>query len=327
MKIFINILLVVCTYLFIISCEDDKAPTPLASITIDKLQLDINESMVIRFNGVADQAVVYTGDDMHKYELRDQSNTGFVVNKDLFTYAYTVPGTYKVVCVASSYTDRATDLKRDTCSYTVTVIDDETEIQKLSCAQVLYDEIFAEKLGNDEWLMLLPHKVKYNTATPSITLSQKLSIVINSDSTKTFINDKEFSNKATTKYDLSKPLDIVVKSHFGTVRPYKLYTLYYPEFNTFKLLGTNGTLVRTEFDYSSFEMQITLPVGTDISNLIPEFTTLSATDKVYIGDAEQTSGSTPVDFTQEVTYRLVSTLPENPAMQSEATVVVKIKYQ
>ncbi len=327
MKIIINILLVICASLFVISCENEEAPDPQAAITVDKLLLKINESMVIRFTGIADQAVVYTGDNMHEYELRDQSNTGFVVNKGLFTYAYTVPGRYKVVCVASTYTDRATDLKRDTCSYTVTVIDNETEIEKISCSQVLYDEVFADKLENDEWLMLLPRKVKYNTSTPSISLSQKLRFYIHSDSTKIFINDKEFSNTSATKYNLSTPLDITVKSHYGTVRPYKLYTMYYPEFNTFKMLGATGTLVRTEFDYSSFDMEVTLPVGTDISSVKPEFTMFSATDKVYIGDAEQISGSTVVDFTKGVTYRLVSTLPENPAIQSEATVNIKIKYQ
>ncbi len=327
MKIVINILLVICTSLFIISCEEESAPEPQAAITIDKVQLNINESMVIRFTGFSEQAVIYTGDNMHKYELRDQSNTGFVVNKNLFTYAYTVPGTYKIVCVASTYTDRATDLKRDTCSYIVTVVDNETEIEKLSCPQVLYDEVFANKLGNDEWLMVLPRKVKYNTSTPSISLSQRLRFYIHSDSTKVFINDKEFSNKSTTKYDLSASLNIVVKSDYGTIRPYKLYTLYYPEFNTFTILGAKGTLVRSEFDYSSFEMQVTLPAGTNVSSLTPEFTTYSSSEKVYIGDTEQVSGSSVVDFTQGITYRLVSTLPENPAIQAESTVKVKINYQ
>ena len=87
---------------------------------------------------------------MHDYELREQSNTGFVVNKNLFTYSYATPGTYKVVCVASTYTDGATDLKRDTCSYTVTVIDDQTEIENISCPQIVYDEVFAERRVADE---------------------------------------------------------------------------------------------------------------------------------------------------------------------------------
>lgn len=63
------------------SCEDDKAEKPTAAISIDKTTLEINESMMVRFHGSADNVVVYTGDTDHDYELRDQSNTGLVVNK------------------------------------------------------------------------------------------------------------------------------------------------------------------------------------------------------------------------------------------------------
>lgn len=323
MKINIKLLLGMCLILFMVSCEDENARPPHAEMNINKLQLTVNESMVINFTGTADQTVVYTGDDMHDYNLRDQSNTGFVMNKDLFTYAYSVPGIYKVVCVASTYTDLATDLKRDTCSYTVTVIDNETEIERLSCPQVLYDEVFAKKMENDEWLMTLPRKVKYSTSTPSISLSQRLRFYIPSDSTKVFLNGKAYSN--TSKYDLSTPIDIQVKSNYGTIRPYKLYTLYYPEFNVFTLAGSKGTLSRSEFDYSTFEMNVTLPAGTDIRNLVPEFTLYSATDKVYIGDTEQISGVSTVDFTNDVTYRLVSTVPGNPTMEAVSTIKVSVK--
>jgi hypothetical protein len=65
-----------------------------------------------------------------------------------------------------------------------------------------------------------------------------------------------------------------------------------------------------------------------VSNLVPEFTTyLPSSDKVYIGHTEQIPGVSTVDFTKEVTYRIVSTLPGKPDMQSESTVVVKIAFQ
>jgi len=324
MKITIRILLGVCTFLFMTSCENEDSAIPQAAMTINKNQLMINESMIIHFTGTADQIVIYTGDDMHDYELREQSNTGFVVNKNLFTYSYSVPGTYKVVCVASTYTDNAADLKRDTCSYMVTVIDDQTEIEQLSCPQIIYDEVFAERLANDEWLMVLPRRVKYNNQTPSIALSQRLRFYIQSDSTKVYVNNKEYSD--TERYDLSTPVDILVKSDFGTTRPYKLYTLNYPEFNTFKINGVEGILARNEFDYSTFVLQLTLPSGADMSNIAPEFATHLSTEKVYIGNIEQVSGVSTVDFTQDVTYRLVSTLPENPDAQVVSTINVKIDY-
>lgn len=325
MKIVINLLLGVCISLLITSCENESAATPQAAITINKDKLIINESMIVNFTGIADQVVIYTGDEMHDYELREQSNTGFVVNKNLFTYSYAAPGTYKVVCVASTYTDGAIDLKRDTCSYTVTVIDDRTEIDKISCPQIIYDEVFAEKRTNDEWLMKLPRKIKYNNRIATISLSQRLRFYIQSDLTTVSINDKEYSS--TDKYDLSTPLDVWVKSDYGTTRHHKLYTINYPEFQSFTVLGTSGTLERNEFDYSTLEMSLILPKDTDVSHLVPEFTTCSPNEKVYIGDVEQLSGTSSVDFTQDVKYRLVSTLSDHPDMQAVSEVTVKITFQ
>jgi hypothetical protein len=322
MKTTLRIVWAMCISLGVIACEEETATTPQAAITVNKNQLTINESMIIQFTGLADQVVIYTGDDMHNYDLREQSNTGFVVNKNLFTYSYPVPGRYKVVCLASTYTDGATDLKRDTCSFDVTVIDDQTEIDRISCPRIIYDEVFAEKHAGDEWLMVLPQKIKSGNSTPAIALSQRLRFYIRSDSTKVYVNGNEYSS--TAQYNLSAPVDIQLTSNFGTTRPYKLYTLNYPEFSSFQLLGVNGTLVRNEYDYSSFELQFTLPPGTDVSNLLPEFTTTAPTEKVYLGDVEQVSGISPVDFTQDITYRLVSSLPGKPDMQAVSTVKIKI---
>jgi hypothetical protein len=254
-----------------------------------------------------------------------QSNTGYVVNKGVFTYSFSTPGVYKVVCVASTYTDLATELKQDTCSRIVTVIDDVTEINRISCSQVLYDEVFADKMENDEWLMKLPRKVKYNNQTPSISLSQKLNFYIDSDSTKIVVNGAKYSS--STKYDLSNALDILVKSNYGTERLYKLHTIYYPEFETFKLAGVEAAFVRNAYDYSTFELQITLAPGTDLSNLVPEFTMTGSTEKAYIGNVEQISGTSTVDFSQNTVYRLVSTSAGNSAVEAEATVRVEIKFQ
>ena len=322
----IKLLFWVCIALFIISCEEETADTPRAEITINKTQFEINEAMVINFNGVAEQVVIYPGDDMQDYELRAQSNTGLPVNKGLFTYAYSVPGVYKVVCVASTYTEKATELKYDTCSVTVTVIDDETQISRISCPRILYDEVFALEKENDNWLMALPRRVKFGTSTPAINIAaQRLRFHIPSDSTNVYVNGNAYSS--TQNYNLSAPLDILVKSDFGTERPYKLYTINYAEFATFKLLGVDGVFVRNEFDYSTFVLEVTLPSGTDVSNVVPEFTTTAPTEKAYIGNVEQTSGVSSVNFAQDVTYRLVSTSPDNPNMQAESAVNVKIKYQ
>jgi hypothetical protein len=308
------------------SCEEDTVQTPQLQASINKESLTINESMIINFAGSdADNIVVYPGDDRQDYDLRDQSNTGLVVNKKLFTYSYQVPGVYKVVCLASTAGDKATNLQFDTCSFIVNVIDDETEIDRISCPRIINDEVFAEKHANDEWLMVLPQKVLYNNREQNISLSQRLRFYIQSDSTQISVNGNIYS--ATTAYNLSSPVDILVKSDFGTERPYKLYTLNYPRFSSFKLQGVDGKITLDAFDYSTCVVTVTLPQGTNVSSLAPEFTTNSPSDKVYIGNEEQTSGVSAVDFTKEVTYRLVSAVPDKPGMQAESTVVVKVAFQ
>jgi hypothetical protein len=161
---------------------------------------------------------------------------------------------------------------------------------------------------------------------------RRLRYHIQSDSTKVFVNSEEFPEGRNTfggTQDLSASLDIKVISNSGTERNYILYTVYYPEFtaNSFKLGNATGSLVRNVYDYSIFEMNVNLPSGTDISSLTPTFTARDPNEKVYIGNEEQTSGVSVVDFTNEVTYRLVSTVPTNPEMQVESRVVVKINFQ
>ncbi|MDR2087314.1 MAG: hypothetical protein LBP72_09095 [Dysgonamonadaceae bacterium] len=320
-KTAIGIAALLCAF----SCEE-TVDAPHLEAGINKNQLTVNESMIIDFAGsTADNIVVYPGDDRQNYDLREQSNTGLVVNKKRFTYSYRVPGEYKVVCLASTSGDRATNLKFDSCSFTVKVIDDQTEIERISCPQIIRNEVFAEKRANDEWLMLLPRSAIYNKREQQVALSQQLRFIIQSDSTKIFVNGNAFS--AMTKYNLAEPINILVRSNFGTERPYKLYTVNYPRFSSFQLAGINGTPALNEFDYSASVMNVTLPVGTDVSRLTPVFTTFLPSEKVYIGNTEQQPGVSTVDFTQEVTYRLVSAVPGKPEMQAEATVVVKVNFQ
>jgi hypothetical protein len=327
MKKILKTLAGIGAFVLLVACEEETVRTPQLEANINKELLAINESMIIDFAGsTADNIVVYPGDDMQNYDLRDQSNTGLIVNKKLFTYSYRVPGVYKVVCLASTADDRATNLSFDTCSFTVNVIDDQTEIDRISCPQIIRDEVYATKQANDEWLMVLPQKVLYNNREQNVSLSQRLRFYIQSDSTKVLINGNSYS--ATTAYNLSSsPVEIVVKSDFGTERPYKLYTLNYPRFASFTIQNVAGTITLDAFDYSTCTVNVTLPQGTDVSRLAPEFTTSSPSGKVYIGNTEQTSGASAVDFTQEVAYRLVSTVPGKPEMQAESTIVVKVSIQ
>lgn len=303
------------------ACDDEKATQPVSAISIEKNMLEVNESMTIHFVGNADNVVVYPGDSGHDYELREESNTGLVVNKNLLTYSYTTPGTYKVVCVATNHADEGNSILTDTCSVFVKVIDDCTEIEKISTA-ALYDEVFAERLNTQDWLIALPRKIKYKTSTPSVSLSQKLKFYIPSTSTKVYIDGADYN--ANNKYNLAQTHAVKLVSDEGTSQDYNLYTLNYGEFKTFAVGGVVGKITRTEYDYSYFEINMEVPSGTDLTNLAPDFTLYATNEKVYIGDVEQTSGN-KMDFTHPVTYHFVVTSTDNPEISVESTCVVTIK--
>ena len=306
------------------ACEKNELAQPEAAMSTEKYLYEINETMEIHFTGTADNVVIYTGDTDHDYELREQSNYGLVVNKGLFTYAYQQPGTYKVVCVATNHADAGQTLLRDTCSFTVQVVDDNTEIYKLS-ASILYDEVFATAVNESDWLLGVPTKMRYNGKDMKIKLNgQKLKFYIHSDSAKVYVDDVEYSSN--TKYDLSNTLNVRVKSHAGTERNYKLYTLNYPEFATYEAAGVTGTVNRNEYDYSYYEVNLTVPAGTDLTAVTPTFTFTGTNEKAYIDEVEQTSGST-VDLSQPVTYTLKGVSAENPEIEIESTFVVTATFE
>lgn len=98
MKLFRNyICLMAGAALMLASCDDKTAEQPTAALSVDKLHYEVNENMTVRFVGNADNVVVYPGDEDHDYELRDQSNTGLVVNKGFLNYSYQKPGIFHVV--------------------------------------------------------------------------------------------------------------------------------------------------------------------------------------------------------------------------------------
>lgn len=302
------------------ACEDETASQPKAAISLEKTTLNVNESMAIHFVGDAENVVVYTGDTDHNYELRQESNYGLVVNKNLLTYAYQTPGNYKVVCVATNHANEGQSVLTDTCSTYIRVIDDCTEIEKLSTT-ALYDEVFAKRVNSTDWMIALPRKIKYKTSTPSVALKQKLKFYIPSTATKVYIDDTEFN--AANKYDLAQPHAIKLVSNEGSSKDYNLYTLNYGEFKSFNAAGVTAKITRTEYDYSYYEINLQVPAGTDLTQIAPEFTLYGENEKVYIGDVEQTSGSI-VDFSAPVTYRFVVTATDNPEISVESTCVVTI---
>ncbi|MBQ6652943.1 MAG: hypothetical protein IJM81_06050 [Prevotella sp.] len=309
--------LVICHLSLVTSCSDDnqEARQPVATVSVDKTDLVINESMEITFSGVADQVVVYTGDEGHDYALREQSNTGLVMNKGQLTYSYAVPGTFHVVVVASTYdTYLAGGLQTATTEFDVTVTDNIVDIDRLY-SNITPNVYYAELIGDADWVLRIPTKQVYNRREIALNAKrQRLSFDIASDSTKIFVDDVIYDTRAY--YDLTQTHQIHVSAYSGATRDYTLHTLVYPEFSSITLDGKTATLTRDAFyqDLLVYSAAVTNPAEAAI--------VYTCTDDVrlYADGVELPSGST-VDLTDtERVYTLRRILPDRPDIYADTRV-------
>lgn len=319
-KIFYMLLLAVVPGLTSCSDENEEARTPQAVVTVSQTDLDINESMEIHFQGVADQVVVYTGDESHDYSLRNESNTGFVVNKGLFTYSYSVPGTFKVVVLATTYdTYMGNGLRTDTTSFYVTVKDDVTELGQVY-STITPNVYYASLVNESDWVMCLPTKQVYNNREVTLNAKrQRLSFEIASDSSKIYVDDVIYSTK--NYYDLTQPHDIRVESDFGSIRNYRLYTMIYPEFKSVKLNGVAGKLVRDAFNQDSQVYQFTLPKGTTE----PVIEYMLDGDGTFLADGVSLVSGSRINLDSSLTLYRVNA--DNDAVSATSIVRFEITYE
>ncbi len=326
MKHTVNMIIGACIALFMTACADDNqlARTPVASFSISSTQLEINQSIELRFNGVADQVVVYTGDKDHVYSLRNENNTGVVMNKGLLTYSYSVPGNFHVVCIASTYdTYMGGGLKKDTTEFDVTVTDDVTTIDKLY-SNITPNVYYAELVNNTDWVLRVPSKQLYNNKEIKLNAAkQRLSFTIASDSTSLMVDGAKYAT--SNYYNLTAVHDIHVVANSGTTRDYKLYTLIYPEFNSFSANGVNAVLTRNAYYQDLQTYTITLPKGTNVSSVVPQFGVDS--DVKFYADGVEVTSQTPIDLSNNnVTYTLKRVLDGHPDITATSRIVLSVVF-
>ncbi len=300
------------------SCSDDNEParTPVAQITVSKTQLKLNESMEIDFTGVADQVVVFTGDPGHDYTLRDSSNTGYVVNKGIFTYSYATPGTFHVVCVASTYDSyMGSGLRQAVTEFDMTVEDDVTTIDQLY-STITPNVFYAERLDGDMWVLRLPEKQVYNGREIAVNAKrQRLTITVASDYSAVAVDGEPYLAK--NYYDLTSQHTIRVESHAGSVRDYRLLPLIYP---VLKGLMADGTSVSPTYDAFYQDVQTyALPVGNQQVQLSFDE---QENVKFYADGAEINSGATINLADTQKEYTLVRTSADDAA----AKAVTRVRF-
>lgn len=318
-------ILIAASTLLLTSCDSDEfaARTPVADITVNTTALEINQSMIIHFTGVADQVVIYTGDEGHDYALRSSSNTGFVVNKGLFSYSYSVPGTFHVVCIATTYDSfLATSMQTDTYEFDVTVSDDVTEIRQIY-SSITPNVYYAELIDENQWVLRLPTKQVYNNREINLNATrQRLTFDIMSDSSKIFVDDELYS--ARTYYDLTASHAIRVEAYSGSVRNYMLHTLIYPEFIDVMVGEAKGILTRNAYYQDLLTYTFDLPSGISRNNAPLTFSLPE--DAVLMASGKRVSSGESIDLdAADGTYTLLRTFQASGNITATSRIIFKVK--
>ncbi len=111
---------------------------------------------------------------------------------------------------------------------------------------------------------------------------------------------------------------IIVSQRYSYDATYDLTVNLY-QITDFKSFGFQSLTSSAEINYDNHTVVVTIPQGTNVTALTPEFSTSFYAD-AYIGGELQTSGSGTVDFTNAVNYSI--TLNINPYSSQEWTVSV-----
>jgi len=318
----ISLLLLLCLF----ACDNEDVNMPNADFTVSETTLSVNQTVTFTYTGTsAKQVVVYTGDAGHDYALKEESNSGFVLNKGTLTYSYKKPGVYKAVLVATNYDKEGKEIIFDTAEAQITVEDDRTDLRVVSLKKDIYNKEIRGEVIDNNILFAVPYKVRVNNRDIAVNIAQqRIELSAYSDAAKLTINGENYV--ANTKYNLNNPLAIKIISDAGDAREYNVVALRYPIFETYNINGVQGTVTYSDFDFDKVNISVTLPTATDVTALKPVFNSADAKN-IKIGETEQVSGETSVDFTKPVTYVLKTWDAENEKISCETEITVTVILQ
>jgi hypothetical protein len=312
---------ILCLCFLFASCEEETVNAPQAAFQVSDTDVSVNQTIIFTFTGAnARQAVVFTGDEGHDYELREHGNSGLTMSKGSLSYSYKKPGNYNVVLVATNY-DRAGDrILEAKAEANIVVSDTRTGLSVVSLRRDMLTKEIQGEIIDDVILFAVPYKVRIRNRDTAVNpAKQRMDITAASESATILLNDAEYSNK--TYYDLTQPLVLKIRAGSGDEVSYNLRTIKYPVFETFSINGVAGTVAYDDYNFNKTHITVTLPEGTDKSALVASFASTDA-GEVVVGETVQQSGVTPNDFTQTVIYRLKNVDGGNEKLRCESTVEV-----
>jgi hypothetical protein len=329
-----SILLCMCLF----SCNDNfmseifKEPVAHFSIKEGKNagQYEVFESVVFSNTGNGQSYVVFPGDAGHKYGI--YGNTGFATaSNGSFAYSYQEVGDYTAVWVASSIKGDGTIITK-TDSVKIKVVSSNGGLEQfyLSNFYTLSDygvtyKAYSKAISPDT--LVCP--ILYSGWNNFKTLSDRNRIVCNYRLSSTLAKlywidgasgtEKELKTGSTSSTDgvsftansKSSIQKFSVRTASGLSTNYYIAAAVIPNFTRFTVniggVDYNAVISRDISYYNRFNVQLSLPSGTDLSTLKPTFEVVgndpNLTDgsnyEITVNGQKQISGMNVLDFSSK----------------------------
>ncbi len=330
MRSYLNIFILGLAFI-ISSCTSesfiaDLYVTPVAKFEINKSEYDVNESVEFSNKGNAQRYVVYTGDSLHRYNV--SGNTGFSTSSaGTFSYAYSEPGEFTAVWVATSVTDKG-EVVKAVDSVKINVVAKNGGLEKL----VVFNTYKMTDYSSAVFFSSLGQFVSADTLVcPFIFDAWRTSTVVNSVKAPQLLNfelastlskfywvendvEREIKSANTASRIVRFVQDgklavqkFVVKTASGFNSTYYVAPLMIPKMTKFSVGGVNGVVTRDLAYYNRYNVSITLPSGTNLSAIVPSFEIMNNDPnlvgnniEVTINDVAQASETTVVNAASKV---------------------------
>lgn len=354
--------ILICLFLLSACDPNDYASDlyvqPEASFEIPKTDYDVFESVIFTNKGSGQYFVVYPGDKNHRYGL--SGNTGFSTNTNgTFSYSYSDPGTYTAVWVASS-TNVKGEKEISIDSVTVTVVARNGGLDRFSIYNIyrldeyqtgglsIYYTSYGEFISPDTLICPILYSSWKDAAFNSIKASQYADFELSSNNAEMYwVNLLGEEIKITPKSTASRILYFVengklktqnfrVKTASGFISDYYMAPVMIPQFTKFSINGVDGTITRNISDFYVYDVELTLPSGTDLQGVKPEFVVMNndtnlldgTNCKVTINGIEQISGTSVVNFSNkgEAEYKIDYWIMDGNSanLMQQSTIRVKV---
>lgn len=375
-NILINCVLITVLIILLSSCTDDfinrRFVNPqakfeiLEGITPGRYQ--VYETVTFENQGAGQNFVVFTGDKGHVYGKKGDLGAPTTA-AGVYNYSYREVGDYTVVWIATSITQQG-EVIESVDSTRISIVAENGGLEMFTIPNIMRMTEYATlPYFSSEGVFVSPSKIVcpllYSAWSTSSTQSIKRSFALEYTLTSSFAKLIWVDQLNNVDVDLSlntakrlvwftddhKSGSAGVNSklqvqHFkvitasGEVTDYLVAPIVIPVFTSFSV-NVNGNdyqaiISRDLTTYDNYNAVLTLPAGTNLSELKPKFTVLNndptLTDgtnyKVLINNVDQISGNSSVDFSSKsVTYDLTMGVmgDTDPLLRTASKVTIIIR--